>query len=383
MAQLAAWFLGTSVTVSILVFIVLFGQLPAFGAGPLGAANRFILHDIPSCLSSLDRRICGGKLCPIVMSIGDGLMNKKHPLVLILYLVLMTGGSYLFLRNGYTEIPNEALGSKHIYLIPLTILLPYVALYLAASSDPGFISSHNHHTAMSLYPYDQIIFRAVPNPEECRTCRWAKPARSKHCGLCARCVAKMDHHCAWINNCVGTRNTRHFLGFLAANAITLTYGTYLTYHVLYLKMSGSDEDQLWVRWINTMAEYRELGAVFILCLMCSLIMIGFLVAHMYLIWAGTTTNDSLKWGDIKYALKKGTIVVFDDEGRGSPTADYDATRWPWGGMKGRRRGVIAVDADGNVPEEIRDCITNLRDLENIYDRGFLRNMTEVLWPPKL
>ena len=35
-----------------------------------------------------------------------------------------------------------------------------------------------------------------------------------HCFLLLRCVQKMDHHCPWINNCVGHFNHGHFSAFL-------------------------------------------------------------------------------------------------------------------------------------------------------------------------
>jgi palmitoyltransferase ZDHHC4 len=61
---------------------------------------------------------------------------------------------------------------------------------------------------------------------ECTTCKFVKPARSKHCNMCGCCVERFDHHCIWINQCVGLNNYKYFLSFLVLHAWLCTYGVY-------------------------------------------------------------------------------------------------------------------------------------------------------------
>lgn len=56
----------------------------------------------------------------------------------------------------------------------------------------------------------------------CSTCHIWRPPRSSHCAICDVCVLSHDHHCVFLNSCVGYRNYTYFIWFLLS--ITITCG---------------------------------------------------------------------------------------------------------------------------------------------------------------
>jgi hypothetical protein len=262
-------------------------------------------------------------------------------------------------------------------VVVLVVPFPYITLYLAAYTDPGIIAPHNVERAVKHYPGDNIIFPSPPGI--CRTCGTHKPARSKHCSICRGCVAKHDHHCIWINNCVGQRNMRWFLAFLLATNILLVCGMYLSFGILTTVITRARINPTVLPWRGWMKVYGlavlqevYIGAVFLICVLCGLLAAAFTGYHAYLIWAGTTTNETVKWSEWKDDIKDGLVFVADEE---------DGTG------KFRRQRIFRLEEDEGTEVLPRDTVwrrmESLAEIENVYDRGGWRNFLDIIYPPSL
>ena len=97
-----------------------------------------------------------------------------------------------------------------------------VHMYLLCS-DPGFLKSPKGVKFMDMMKiFDPVML--------CADCEVVRTDRSRHCSICNKCVERFDHHCPWINNCVGVSNHGVFMCFLLSmmsllllTAFTLIY----------------------------------------------------------------------------------------------------------------------------------------------------------------
>jgi len=160
------------------------------------------------------------RLNAITHSIVDNGMRVVGPLFVLLAISLI--GAVIFvlvyeLIPFYSEHISVEVG---VLLMCITIFLATNILfnyYMTVVTHPGKVPDLTPEEAQRA----ELMVRREPEMRKgegftkfCKFCKKPKPARAHHCHICKSCVLRMDHHCPWVNNCVGFFNHKYFVLFL-------------------------------------------------------------------------------------------------------------------------------------------------------------------------
>ncbi|KAF5871549.1 putative palmitoyltransferase swf1 protein [Botrytis fragariae] len=369
---------------SFFTFVAFFGRLPALRNTPIGILHRVIWVHIPRGFRAADERLTSGRLSASVGRLAHTLWNDRHPVVMIFFILLLFVSEIMFLPSAWSFMST----SRKIKAI-VALALPYVFLYLAASRDPGYVTPSNHVHQMSIYPYDYTIFHPG---NLCRTCRLLKPARSKHCHVCKRCIAKCDHHCVFINNCVGYNNHHWFLLLLFTTGNLTTYAVYIGNSILstfivavYPDWSFLGFGFTWSRYFSiwgwALQEHTQIGSITLLCFLITPLVYGLFLFHIYLIWCGTTTNESQKWSDWDIEMGEGYVFkrALSENREKNLRIEPPWTHWPAESQQIVLRTADGQDPVGAIGDGEWQRVWGLRDVENLYDIGFVDNLKDVFF----
>ena len=102
----------------------------------------------------------------------------------------------------------------HIYIYALNILIfaLMIPLFLASVlMDPGYLKPRYDFRCL----VELALDLGLHLDSLCCHCEVIKSDTSFHCTICDKCVELFDHHCPFINNCLGHRNYKYFLGFIS------------------------------------------------------------------------------------------------------------------------------------------------------------------------
>eukprot|EP00242_Pyramimonas_sp_CCMP2087_P004546 CAMPEP_0198206060 /NCGR_PEP_ID=MMETSP1445-20131203/9583_1 /TAXON_ID=36898 /ORGANISM="Pyramimonas sp., Strain CCMP2087" /LENGTH=471 /DNA_ID=CAMNT_0043878595 /DNA_START=717 /DNA_END=2132 /DNA_ORIENTATION=- len=119
-------------------------------------------------------------------------------------------------------------------LLALLVLALDLMCTLKDPSDTNLL--HKLKFIKSGKEWDDALHSQVMGNEVCFCviCRVSVDPRSKHCKACDKCIMGFDHHCKWLNNCVGSRNYKVFFLLLTFTFILVIaqFGVVLTEFVL-------------------------------------------------------------------------------------------------------------------------------------------------------
>nr|XP_054763602.1 palmitoyltransferase ZDHHC4-like [Lytechinus pictus] len=162
----------------------------------------------------------------LVSRIINYLIHERNPCFQYFYIMVLLLALYFYTVDVLPLALTVGTPPSIIVISYFCFASCFVFFVICSKSDPGVITMATLHTFRDVYEMDYVLYQ---KGADCWTCKFEKPARSKHCGTCNHCVHRFDHHCTWLNNCIGGFNHRYFLALVTS----LFFGTglYLQHHV--------------------------------------------------------------------------------------------------------------------------------------------------------
>lgn len=224
------------------------------------------------------------------MAKSHGCSGPLNPLQLLSYLImlLLSTAFYILIVD---ILPISDLGLLASVLYSLFLLSLSVAGLLATFTDPTDPVILLERRAISQnQPFD-----SRPYGQICTICSTHVMEMSKHCGQCDRCVDGFDHHCKWLNNCVGSRNYRYFVMLIASLecvvSVQVAFSAYILREISYSDMGKRVNERFWLGSGN-LSIYVSLLIAFLVVSITLFIVVGQLIAlHIWLRTQGLTTYD--------------------------------------------------------------------------------------------
>ncbi|KAL2831213.1 DHHC palmitoyltransferase-domain-containing protein [Aspergillus cavernicola] len=155
------------------------------------------------------------------------------------------------------------------------------------SEDPLAVGPPTNDWVMVKLATSDVAAMDVP-VKYCKTCSIWRPPRCYHCRVCDNCIETLDHHCVWLNNCVGRRNYRYFFAFVSASTLLALFllGASLAHILVYRLQEG-------ISFGDAIDKWRVPFAMVIYGAIAAPYPASLWVYHLFLVGRGETTREYL------------------------------------------------------------------------------------------
>ena len=207
---------------------------------------------------------------------------------------------YLINMVSLSHITPALVIMSIVYAI-LAIGTAYYA-YLSTITNPEDPTIHLERQCRD----KNIEFSTATYDYRCEICAAHVLAGTKHCGKCNRCTQGFDHHCQYLNNCIGKDNYPYFFKLIIwVFWLCLTHNVtnaFVVYDIVTEK-SHIKQNHLQVYNIELSSQfYAILIAIMVLNSMALIFLIHLIAFHIELKHKGLTTFEYLR---LKETLQTG------------------------------------------------------------------------------
>lgn len=151
----------------------------------------------------------------------------------------------------------------------------------------------------------------------CDSCQSEVPAYSAHCPVCDVCVLGRDHHCVWVDNCIGVNNHRAFFLGMVLMLLTGLYGSQLM-------LTTVCTPEMYYDWFLVPADctlvysshLSGLGYVSAIYALCSITLLSLLVIYQAMLISQNITSQQLYEAHHAGRVRFGIFVSNNQNSRG-------------------------------------------------------------------
>ena len=264
--------------------------------GKIKSWVNYLLARLYMCYACVLYNIC---------CIADVITRILGLFLVIFALALFTGLTWIYFSDTIACFPQHGI-FFHLVVTPIAIFLLansiynyFMCIYIGPGHPPLASVEDGCLEEVPLgHALDARLRKNDDFHQACNKCGLLRPPRTHHCSVCQKCVLKMDHHCPWLNGCVGFMNYRYFVTFLIWVTCVSVFGS-LVFGAALFSTASVLKDSL----------ESPIFLSFVLC--CTLgVAVGLLAgSHVYMVLHNQTTIESYSDSrEQREAKRRGELV---------------------------------------------------------------------------